>query len=61
MQRKQDRRKSAPVADSERGGVLPERRKRGERRIEKLAMEDRQTLLAEMPGPIPGPPAETDD
>jgi hypothetical protein len=56
MRSRKDRRKSAntrpyTVADFEQWGALSERRKHGERRLENLAMEERQTLLSEMPWP----------
>ena len=40
--------------DHDRERVFAERRKRGERRIDNLAEEERQLLLSEMPAPISG-------
>lgn len=59
MRNIKDRRKPCkstlfPVADNCQGAALRERRKHGERRVENLALEDRQLLLSEMPGTTPG-------
>lgn len=47
--RKPCKSKLFPVADNCQGAALPERRKHGERRVENLALEERQTQLSEMP------------
>jgi len=59
MRHKKDRREadssaSLPWKDNDRERVFAERRKRGERRIDNLAEEERQLLLSEMPAPISG-------
>jgi hypothetical protein len=59
MRNIKDRRKPAkstlfPGADNCQGAALSERRKRRERRVENLALEERQTLLSEMPWTTPG-------
>jgi len=41
-----------PLENNERELVLPERRKKRERRIENLDAEERQLLLSELPWPI---------
>lgn len=38
-----------PLEDSDQELVMEDRRKRKERRLEKLALEERQLLLSEMP------------
>jgi len=45
---------SLPLKDNDRERVFTERRKRGERRIDNLAEEERQLLLSEMPAPVSG-------
>jgi hypothetical protein len=57
MRSPQDRRDDAanpvfPLEDSEQELVMEDRRKQKERRLEKLALEERQLLLSEMPGPV---------
>ena len=42
-----------PLENSQHELVLADRRKRGERRLENLALEERQLLLSEMPCPVP--------
>ena len=59
MRHTKDRREVDSIAasalkDNDRERVFTERRKRGERRIDNLAEEERQLLLSEMPAPIPG-------
>lgn len=59
MRHTRDRRGADSVAslalkDNDRERVFAERRKRGERRIDNMAEEERQLLLSEMPAPISG-------
>jgi hypothetical protein len=54
MRSTKDRRDNAtdpafPLEDSDQELVMEDRRKRKERRLEKLALEERQLLLSEMP------------
>ncbi len=54
MRSTKDRRNSSaspafPLEDSNQKLVMEDRRKRKERRLEKLALEERQLLLSEMP------------
>lgn len=55
MKQRTDRRRAGnpaqdPLEDNGRGQFVRERRKRRDRRIENLELEERQTLLSEMPG-----------
>jgi hypothetical protein len=54
MRSTKDRRSNAsgptfPLEDSDHELVMEDRRKKKERRLEKLALEERQLLLSEMP------------
>jgi hypothetical protein len=59
MRNSKDRRDSdsiarVPLEDNDRERVFAERRKRGERRLENIAEEERQLLMSEMPAPVSG-------